>query len=116
MSATDATFTIFLVFGIVSVLGAFIFTRHRERMSMIEKGLKGEDLKAYFERSVRQWSPLSSLKWGIVLVGVGSAILVGLWLVEVYNVRGGVFPGLIAIFGGAALVLFYLIARKKEAD
>ena len=70
-------------------------------------------MKAYFERSARRWSPLSSLKWGIVLVGVGGAILLGLWLQEAYGVRGGVFPGLIAIFGGAALVLFYVITRNR---
>jgi len=48
-----------------------------------------------------------------VLVGVGAAILLGLWLHETFGVHGGVFPGLIAIFGGAALVLFYLISRKR---
>jgi len=116
MPLTDAVFVIFLALSVCSVIGAAIFTRHRERMSMIEKGLKGEDLKAYFDKSVRHWSPLTSLKWGIVLVGIGAAIILGLWLQEAYGVRGGVFPGLIAIFGGAALVLFYLIAKKRAAD
>jgi len=113
MPLTDAVFVILLVLCVCSVIGAAIFARHRERMSMIEKGLKGEELKAYFEKGVRPWSPLSSLKWGIVLVGVGAAILLGLWLQDAFGVHGGVFPGLIAIFGGASLVLFYLIARRR---
>jgi len=116
MQVTEAVFVIFLALSVCSVIGVGIFTRHRERMSMIEKGLKGEDMKAYFDKSVRHWSPLTSLKWGIVLVGVGVAILLGLWLEETFGVRGGVFPGLIAIFGGGALVLFYVISRKRAND
>jgi hypothetical protein len=114
MPLTDAVFVIFMVLGICTVLGALIFSRHRERMTMIEKGLKAEDIKPFFEKGVRPWSPLSSLKWGIVLVAVGAAILLGLWLQEAYGVRGGVFPALIAVFGGAALVVFYIIASRKE--
>ncbi|HTY59202.1 MAG TPA: DUF6249 domain-containing protein [Bacteroidota bacterium] len=114
MPLTDAVFVIFMVLGICTVLGALIFSRHRERMTMIEKGLRAEDLKPFFEKSVRAWSPLSSLKWGMVLISVGAAILLGLWLMEAYQVRGGVFPALIALFGGAALVLFYVIAGRKE--
>jgi hypothetical protein len=114
MPATDAIFVVFLVLGICTVLGAVIFSRHRERMTMIEKGMKAEDLKGYFEKGVRPWSPLSSLKWGIVLISIGAAILLGLWLQEAFGLRGGVFPALIALFGGAGLVLFYAIAGKKE--
>jgi len=116
MPLTDAVFVIFIFLCLSSVAGAALFTRHRERMSMIEKGLKGEDLRAYFEKSARRWSPLSSLKWGIVLVGVGAAILLGLWLEEAFGVRGGVFPALIALFGGASLVVFYLIAKNRLGE
>jgi hypothetical protein len=28
--------------------------------------------------------------------------------------EGGIFPALIAIFGGAGLILFYFIAKRKE--
>ncbi|HUI10627.1 MAG TPA: DUF6249 domain-containing protein [Bacteroidota bacterium] len=114
MPITVAVFVIFMFLCMASVIGAAIFARHRERMAMIDKGLKGEDMKAYFEKSIRHWSPLTSLKWGIVLVGVGAAILVGLWLHEAYGVNHGVIPALIALFGGASLVLFYLIARRRE--
>jgi predicted MFS family arabinose efflux permease len=114
MPLTDAVFVIFMVLGVCTVLGAVIFSRHRERMTMIERGMKAEDLKPFFEKSVRPWSPLSSLKWGIVLVAVGAAILLGLWLQETFQVRGGVFPALIALFGGAALVVFYIIANRRE--
>jgi hypothetical protein len=98
------------------VLGSFIFTRHRERMNMIEKGMKPEDMRALYAGGARQWHPLSSLKWGIVFVSVGLAILVGMVLRAHYmDVEGGVFPALIALFGGIGLVVFYLISKKYPA-
>jgi hypothetical protein len=30
--------------------------------------------------------------------------------------EGGIFPGLIAVFGGAGLILFYFIANRKVQD
>jgi hypothetical protein len=114
MPATDAIFVITMVISICTVVGAGIFARHRERMTMIEKGMKAEDLKPFFEKNIRPWSPLSSLKWGIVLCAVGAAICLGLWLQDAYGMRGGGFPALIAIFGGLALVVFYFIASRKE--
>jgi hypothetical protein len=32
------------------------------------------------------------------------------------DVEGGIYPGLMALFGGFALILFYFIARKKVAQ
>jgi hypothetical protein len=30
--------------------------------------------------------------------------------------EGGIYPGLIAVFGGAGLILFYFVARRKELN
>ena len=107
---------IFLFTSIMVIGGSAIIGRHRERMGMIEKGMKAEDIKAMFGRSFREPHPLTSLKWGIVLVAVGFAVLLGLFLHSAYNMEGGIFPGLIAVFGGAGLVLFYFIANRKSQD
>jgi len=115
MPITDVVFLIFTALSVCTVLAALIFTKHRERMTMIEKGLKAEDRKSFFEKGIRPWSPLSSLKWGIVFFAVGAAILVGMWFQNAYDVRGGVYPALIALFGGAALIVFYMIASRKES-
>jgi hypothetical protein len=86
-------------------------------MGMIEKGMKAEDIKAMFGRSFEEPHPLTSLKWGIVLVSVGLAVMLGLFLHSAYNnIEGGIFPGLVAVFGGAGLILFYFIANRKVQD
>jgi hypothetical protein len=105
---------VFLFFCIAAVLGSIIFTRHRERMTMIEKGLDPEQVKSLYTRGTWKFDPLSSLKWGMVLVGIGLAILLGSWLHANHMVEEGVYPGLIGLFGGIGLVLFYLLARKKS--
>lgn len=101
----------FLIIG--AVWGSFILTRHRERVNMIEKGLKAEEIKSLYERQTFKANPLFSLKWGIVLICIGVAIMLGIWLRENYIFNDGIIPGMIATFGGLGLVLFYFIASKK---
>ena len=105
---------IFLFLTIGCILGGLIISKHKERMRIIEKGLTPEDIKALYLTQMRPSSPLSSLKWGILFVMVGLAIFLGVWLHSMYFLGDGVIPGLIGIFGGAGLILFYRIASKKE--
>lgn len=107
---------VFFFTSIMLIAGSAIIGRHRERMGMIEKGMKAEEIKALFVQGSRESRPLTSLKWGIIFVAVGFAVLLGLFLRSAYNMEGGIFPGLIAVFGGAGLVLFYYIAKQKEHD
>jgi len=99
-------------------LGAVILTaitsRHRERMAIVEKGLSSEDIKALYSRSTER-NHLGSLKWGILFILGGAAILLGNFLHVQYNVEEGVIIGMVTLFVGIGLVLFYAIAGKKSA-
>jgi hypothetical protein len=101
----------FLTVG--GVIGVFFLGRHKERMTMIDKGMKAEDIKSLYMRQTYQTNPLASLKWGIVLICTGIAGLLGLWLRNNFMYDEGIFPALIAAFGGFGLVVFYFIASKK---
>jgi len=113
MDITGAIALIFFFTSLVLIIGGMILTRHKERMTIIDKGLETEEIKALYMRGAWKTSPLNSLKWGILFIAVGLAILVGMWLHEVYMVKDGVIAGLVALFGGAALVVFYAIASRK---
>lgn len=104
---------IFLFAAIAVVFAAHILSRHKERITIIDKGLKAEDYAALYRGAPRQVFPLSSLKWGLILLLTGVAILVGLWLREAYDLEEGVFFGLIALAAGIGLLAFYAIARKQ---
>ncbi len=99
--------------SVVLIWGGFLLTRHRERMAIIERGLGSEEVKALYERRMWHIGPLASLKWGIVFVCIGLAVVVGVWLHGAYDVQEGVIPGMIALFAGAGLIVFYAIARNK---
>ncbi|HET6272302.1 MAG TPA: DUF6249 domain-containing protein [Bacteroidota bacterium] len=101
----------FLTIG--GIWGFTLLTRHKERMTMIDKGLKAEDIKSLYERGTLRTNPLSSLKWGMIFVSIGLAVLIGVWLRENYFFNDGVIPGIMALFGGLGLIGFYLIANKK---
>lgn len=103
----------FLVCGAAAIFA--IFARHRERITMLDKGLAPEDIKKLYT-SGRTINPFSSLKWGMVFAGVGLAGLLGIWLEQAYMLPDGIYPALIALFGGLGLVLFYAIARRKTAE
>ncbi|MFN0157906.1 MAG: DUF6249 domain-containing protein [Bacteroidota bacterium] len=103
--------TFFLTIG--GIWGLLALTRHKERMTMIEKGLKSEDIKAMYERGTIRISPLSSLKWGMVFVAIGLAVLLGMFFRQNYYVDDGIYPALISLLGGLGLVAFYFIANKR---
>jgi hypothetical protein len=104
---------VFFFVTVAAIWGGYILTRHKERMAMIQKGMEAEDIKSLYARAAWHISPLASLKWGMVLIGVGVAVLVGMWLRDAYMVGEGVYPGLIALLGGLGLIVFYFIARRK---
>ena len=103
-------FMFVIVLGMVILYG--IYAKHRERIIMVEKGMSSEDIKAIYTRSIQR-DPLSSLKWGILFVLAGIAIMLGNYLHEQYNVDEAVIEGMVCLFVGIGLVLFYSVATKK---
>ena len=87
-------------------------SRNRERMAMIEKGLSSDEIKAMYARDVKR-DPLQSLKWGILFVLGGVALMLGNYLHDAYNVDEGVVVGMVILFVGIGLVAFYGIAAKR---
>jgi len=79
---------------------------HKERLALIEKGVtefpeeftKGINLPRY-------------MVWGFILSAFGLALIIGLAISGVWQ---GPVAGLIFLFIGLALLLFYRIQSKKE--
>ncbi len=98
----------------VAVLGGFAviikiiadsITRHK----LINKGMVDEKVKHLFTKDA-QLQRLSSLKWGLVLVGVGLALFIS-QIADEYITDESVF-GLMFLFAGIAFLIYYGIARK----
>jgi hypothetical protein len=104
---------IFLFGGIAWVLTIYFNNRHKERMAMIEKGVSVSELRAAPMREWLRANPLSSLKWGLLATFVGVGLFVAEMLDHTYMLRDSVYFASTLIFGGIALVVFYLIANAK---
>jgi len=90
-----------------------IYTKHRERMRLIEKGVTPEDARKYFgEIEKRTRSPFSALKWGIIFLFLGAGILIANILSEVYSFGDGVTFGFVVFFIGLGYLIYYLVASK----
>jgi hypothetical protein len=108
---------IFLFGGTAAVLWKYFEGRHKERMAMIEKGVNPAEFKSASPFRLWQGSVLSNLKWGLLLVFVGIGLMVGLQMEYNYGFHeGSAVFGSMLITGGAALIIFYIIAAKKMKD
>jgi len=101
------------VFGIMYV---HYTTRNRERLALIEKGADASLFNTGKEgKGVFGWGKFS-LKIGMLMTGIGLGIIAGAILESAAafpSEEAGYFS-MIFIFGGLALVLFYLIDRKSK--
>lgn len=93
-----------LIYGIV-----FLLIRLRERNLLMRNGLNA----TVFDSAKQP----SSLKMGMVLVGIGAGILIGkiLSLYTMLNEELAIFS-MICLCGGIGLILYHQVARKFESS
>ena len=104
-----AVLIVAIVFGTIFGL-FFIFVRRRERLTMIERGY---DPSLFVKE--RPSSRFTSLKYGMLLIGLGVGILSGNILVALFAMKEEVaFFAMTFLFGGTALVLNYLIESRER--
>ena len=98
--------SIFVVVGYVIK----VLSDNRVRKSLIEKGVIDENVKyLYADKGPLQY--LSSLKWGLVLIGIGLAFLFGQFFpsrISEEMTVGGMF-----LFAGLGFLIYYFVAKEK---
>ncbi len=84
-----------------------IYTEHKQKMAMIEKGMKPEEL-----RLAKTPSEGGMVVGGLVLIGMGLALLVGQFVADIDKaIYIGAF---FFLFVGVALIVAYYITRKSK--
>jgi membrane protein DedA with SNARE-associated domain len=104
-----------LIVGIIFFALLFlvkIVSDNRIRRKLIESGAVGENAKYLYAERMQHNIP-SSLKWGMVLIGIGLAFLIGQL---VPDLSGEITIACMFIFAGVGLLLFYFIAKKNESQ
>ena len=106
---------IVFTFGIPGIIIFWwLYTKHRERMRLIEKGLTPDEVKAYFsETNNKPRNPYSSLKWGILLTFLGIGIFLANLFEGMYDLEEGVMMGIIILFAGIGFLVYYGVVSSK---
>ena len=116
MGIGEAFIPIFMFACIAVVLYKFFDVRHKERMTIIEKGLVSEDLKHLYTRGWKT-NPYSSLKYGMLAAFIGVGVLVSAFLSQMFFAHEEqITAGIIFLFGGLGLITFYAIANKRMSE
>ncbi len=107
-------FNVLIVFGTIGFVIKTI-ADSRLRSKAVEKGIVDENLKNLFEKTSDQFlSGLNAVKWGMVLIGIGIAVVAGRFFP--YDYADEVTFGLAFILSGLAFVIYYAIYKKAESD
>ncbi|MCX7834419.1 MAG: DUF6249 domain-containing protein [Ignavibacteria bacterium] len=116
----DISETIIPIMGIIFGLGLpalivywSIYTRHRERMRLIEKGLTADEVKNFFKEEKAQ-NPYRGLKFGIILLFLGAGIILANLMYDVFELSDGYTGGFLILFLGLGFLTYYLIIKNKE--
>jgi len=100
-----------LFYSLVTIIR--IVSDNRLKRIMIERGNTEGNLELLTASSNVSQS-LNSLKWGIVLVGVGLAFLLGDYFRHAFTDEG--LLGLVATFAGAGMLIFHFLATKSQKE
>jgi len=111
-SFADAIAPIFILFVFAYMLKLFL--DYRLRRKLIDKGLVDEKIKYLFFSKDEAYAP-SSLKWGLVLTGIGLAIIIAR-ILPYHWYETEVSISLMFIFAGAGLLIYYAIADKRAKE
>jgi len=112
-----AIIAMLLVFGIPGLIIFWaIYTKHKERMRLIEKGLTPEEFKNYFAKEEKMHSPYRGLKWAIILVSLGAGIIISNILYERFDLSDGYTSGLVLMFLGIGFLIYYLVIKNKTNE
>lgn len=102
-------------FAIVTIIK--VISDNRTRQKLIEKRLLEENIKYLYPDRLEHYVS-SSLKWGMVLVGIGLAIFIGQMVPQ--RISDVITAAGIFIFAGLGLILYYVIAtlmvKKSEKE
>ena len=86
-----------------------IISDNHIRRKLIEKGMVDENIKYLFMKRY-SFHPVSNLKWGFILIGLGLPMVLSQFLPSTFS-DPGIF-GLMFIFAGIGFVAYYLIAKN----
>ncbi len=107
----DALIVFIIFFSFVSIIK--ILSENRTRRMLINKGELNKELLPVLTGGMGA-SPLQSMKWGLVLVGIGLALLLGRLFPE--DISNDITLAMMFIFAGVGFLVYYFISKKQLGE
>ncbi len=82
---------------------------YKLKTNLIRQGLVDEKIKHLFAKS-QAANSLTSLKWGLVLIGIGAALFMRQWV----DLTDETIFGLMFLFAGLSFIIYHLLAKSEE--
>lgn len=100
-------------FFIVTAFIIKVISDNKIRHRLIEKGEIDEKIKYLFADKI-QPRYLSSLKWGLVLTGIGLALFIG--QLFPYAISEGMTIGGMFMFAGFGFIIYYIVTKRMANE
>ena len=104
-------FEMLVVFSAI-VLVVKLISDHLTRSKLIRQGMVDEKIKYLYFSRYKAGNHLNSVKWGLVLVGIGLA----LFLQQFLNFSDEAMLGLMFLFAGIAFLVYYALAKNDITE
>lgn len=101
-------FEMLVVFSAI-VLVVKTIADYKTKSNLIKHGLVDEKIKFLFAKNQASNS-LSNLKWGLVLIGIGSALFIREWV----DFSDEAIFGMMFLFAGLSFIIYHLLAKSEE--
>ena len=100
-------------FGSITAIVVYIaYSRHKERMEMIRKGIN----PVLFAKRPNPATGNTTLFIGLVIFAIGLALLVGAIFVQRYFDRGMMTASMVNLFAGGAMLLYWKLTAKDREN
>ncbi|NNK80694.1 MAG: hypothetical protein HKO93_04275 [Flavobacteriales bacterium] len=111
MAAVEILIPISMFITVFGIVYLFISTRHRERLSLIEKGADASIF--YSDKTRRNTRRLIILNLALTLIGIGLGITIAIFLYQATGLEE-VYPASIFTMAGAGLLTSFLMSNKYK--
>ena len=100
-----------LFVGAFAMVFGIRYLSNKEKMAMIERGMDPG-----VNKSVAAPTPFLSLKFGLLLVGLGIGLIVALFVAKLTQLTEdeavAIYFGFLGVFGGIGLIISYVIEKN----
>ena len=103
---------VLIIFGaLFGVVYLFFSTRHKERLTLLEKGA---DANLFYSTKTKKTLPWITLKFGMLFVGIAVGTAIGILFTNSFSIHPEELfvLSMIFLFGGLSLIWNFMLERK----